>query len=98
MQTDTPLKISGQAHCARLGDQIIVADMRSGRYFGLDDVGAMVWGLIEARSTPDVIVDRVHAEYDVSRDVLERDVDRLLDDLLERRLVEYATDGPAATG
>ena len=98
MRADTPLRISGKAHCARLGDQIIVADMRSGRYFGLDDVGAMVWSLIEERSTPGVIVDRVHAEYDVSRDVLERDVDRLLDDLIERRLVEYATDAPAAEG
>ncbi len=96
MQSDTPLKTSEQAHCARLGDQIIVADMRSGRYFGLDDVGAMVWGLIEERATPGVIVDRVHEEYDVSRDVLERDVDRLLDDLIERRLVEYATDTAVA--
>jgi len=96
MRTDMPLKVSGKAHCARLGDQIIVADMRSGRYFGLDDVGAMVWSLIEERATPGVIVDRVLAEYDVSRDVLERDVDRLLDDLLERRLVEYASGTAAA--
>ena len=94
MRTDTPLKVSEQAHCARLGDQIIVADMRSGRYFGLDDVGAMVWTLIEERATPNAIVDRVHAEYNVSRDVLERDVDRLLDDLLERRLVEYSAVSP----
>ena len=90
MQTETPLKVSEQAHCARLGDQVIVADMRSGRYFGLDDVGAVVWALIEERATRGAIVDRVHAEYEVSRDVLERDVDRLLDDLLKRRLVEYA--------
>ena len=95
MRSDTPLKVSEQAHCARVGDQIVVADMRSGRYFGLDDVGAMVWNLLEERATPGVIVDRVHAEYDVSREVLERDVDRLLDDLLDRRLVEYAPDSPA---
>ena len=91
MQPDTPLKVSEKAHCARLGNQIIVADMRSGRYFGLDDVGATVWTLIEERATRGAIVDRVHAEYDVSRDVLERDVDRLLEDLLQRRLVEYAS-------
>ena len=94
MRSDTPLKVSEQAHCARMGNQIIVADMRSGRYFGLDDVGAAVWALIEQRATRGAIVDRVHAEYDVSRDVLERDVDRLLDDLLQRRLVEYATAPP----
>ena len=97
MQTDMPLKVSEQAHCARLGDQVIVADMRSGRYFGLDDVGAIVWTMIEARTTRGAIVDRVHAEYEVSRDVLERDVDRLLDDLLKRRLVEYAAT-PAGGG
>ena len=96
LSSNRVLRLSKHAHHVRMDDQIIVADMRSGRYFGLDDVGAMVWSLIEERATPAVIVDRVHAEYDVSRDVLERDVDRLLDDLLERRLVEYATDTAAA--
>ena len=91
MRTDTPLKVSNQAHCARLGNQMVVADMRSGHYFGLDDVGAAVWALIEKHATRGAIMDRVHAEYDVSRDVLERDVDRLLDDLLQRQLVEYET-------
>ena len=91
MRTDTPLKVSNRAHCARLGNQMVVADMRSGHYFGLDDVGASVWALIEERATRGAIVDRVHAEYDVSREVLERDVDRLLDDLLQRQLVEYET-------
>ncbi len=95
MRLDTPLKVSEEAHCARLGEQIIVADMRSGRYFGLDDVGALVWSLLEERATPGAIVDRVHAEYDVSREVLERDVDRLLDDLVDRRLVEVAPDPSA---
>ena len=89
MRPDTPLKISEQAHYARMGNQIVVADMGSGRYFGLDDIGALVWALIGERATRGAIVDRVHAEYDVSRDVLERDVDRLLDDLVQRRLVEY---------
>ena len=92
MQKEMPLKVSDQAHCARLADQVIVADMRSGHYFGLDDVGAVVWALIEERTTRGDIVDRVQAQYEVSRDVLERDVDRLLDDLLQRRLVEYAGD------
>lgn len=93
MRTDTSLKVSSQAHCARLGNQLVVADLRSGHYFGLDDVGAVVWALIEEHATRGAIVDRVHAEYDVSRDVLERDVDRLVDDLLKRRLVEYETAG-----
>ena len=89
--TETRLKVSEQVHYARMGEQIILADLQSGRYLGLDEVGTAVWTLIEQRATRGAIVDRVHADYDVARDVLERDVDRLLDDLLQRRLVEYAT-------
>ena len=90
MRSDTPLRVSEQVHCARMGNQVILADMRSGRYLGLDEVGAVVWTLIERRATPSAIVDRVHADYEVPRDVLERDVDRLLEDLVQRRLIEYA--------
>ena len=83
------LKISDHAHAVRLDDQIIVADMRSGRYLGLDDVGARVWDLIGKGATRECIVERLADEYDVAGDVLERDVQRLLQDLLQRRLVEY---------
>ena len=92
--TDTPLKVAERVHCARMGNQTILADMRSGCYLGLDEVATAVWALIQQQATRGAIVDRVHAEYDVPRDVLERDVDRLLDDLLDRRLVEYAGAAP----
>jgi hypothetical protein len=36
-------------------------------------------------------VERLSGEYDVSGDVLERDVQRLVQNLLQRRLVEYET-------
>ena len=83
------LRISDHAHSVRMDDQVIVADMRSGRYLGLDDAGARVWDLIGKGATREDIVDRLSAEYDVAGDVLERDVQRLLQDLLKRRLVEY---------
>ena len=89
-EADTPLRVAERVHCARVGNQAVVADLRSGRYLGLDEVAAAVWALVEAHATRGAIVDRVFAEYDVPRDVLERDVGRLLDDLLRRRLVEYA--------
>lgn len=82
------LRIADHAHAVRMDDQVIVADMRSGRYLGLDDVGARVWDLIGEGATRERIVERLSAEYDVAGGVLERDVQRLLQDLLRRRLVE----------
>ena len=86
---DAPLTLSEHAHHVLMDGQIIVADMRSGPYFGLDGVGARVWELLGQRATRNGIIDRLLAEYEVPRDVLERDVESLLQDLLDRRLLEH---------
>ena len=92
-RTGAALRISDDVHFVRIDDQVIVADMRSGHYLGLDDVGARVWDLIRKGIAREAIVDCLSGEYDVPRGVLERDLQRLFQDLLKRRLVEYATPG-----
>jgi len=83
------LRLSDQAHFVRIDDQVIVADMHSGHYLGLADVGARVWDLVCEGATRDGIVERLIAEYEVSMDVVEQDVDRLLRELLDRRLIDF---------
>lgn len=87
-RADTPLRLSEHVRYVRMGDQVIVADMRSGRYLGLDDVGARIWDMIDEGATRVAIVEHVSDEYDVSVELLERDVERLIRDLLKRRLIE----------
>ena len=82
------LKLSEHAHSVRMDDQIIVADMRLGRYLGIDAVGARVWDLLGKGATRDGIMEQLSAEYDVSMDVLEHDVDRFLHELSVRRLID----------
>ena len=88
LRADTPLKLSEHAHYVRMDDQIVVADMRSGHYFGLDGIGARAWELIGEHLGCDAIVERLYSEYDVPMHVLKRDVEELLRDLLQRRLAE----------
>lgn len=88
----TRLKLSEHVRHVRMDDQVIVADLRSGRYLGLDGVGARVWDLVGEGATRGAIVECLSAEYDVSPDVLERDVGRLVEELVARRLIEP---GPA---
>lgn len=85
---EVPLRLSEHVHHVRMDDQVIVADMRSGRYLGLEGVGARVWDLVGKGATRGAIVECLSAEYEVSRDVLERDVGELLADLVARRLIE----------
>ena len=85
---EVSLRLSSHAHYVRMDDQVIVADMRSGRYLGLDAVGARVWDLVGEGVSRDGIVEQLFAEYDVSMDVLAQDVDRLLQELSARRLID----------
>lgn len=87
-RTATDLKLSEHVHHVRMDDQIIVADMRSGHYLGLDGVGARVWELLGQHIERDAILVRLCTEYDVPMEVLKRDVEALLRDLLQRRLIE----------
>ncbi len=87
-RTDTVLKLSEHVHYVRMDDQVIVADMRSGHYLGLDGVGARVWDLVGVGATRGAIIERLSAEYDVSTDVLERDIRELVEELVARRLIE----------
>ncbi len=84
---DIQLKLSEYVHHIRMDDQVILADMRSGHYLGLDGVGARVWDLVSDGATFGAVIECLSAEYEVSQDVLERDIKTLLDDLRRRGLV-----------
>ncbi|WP_158290240.1 PqqD family protein [Ramlibacter sp. WS9] len=71
----------------QVGDETVILDLASGNYFGLDPVGARIWQLITEGRTPAAVRDSLLAEYEVSPDDLERDLDRLLNELLSQGLL-----------
>lgn len=81
-------QLSSDAMCKRLGDEIVILDLASGTYFGLNDVGGRVWELIgnEICETS-AICAALAEEYDVGQNELEADVTALLADLVARKLI-----------
>ena len=67
--------------------QAVILDLESGTYFGLDPVGARMWQLIEAGKSLAGLCDQMNEEYEVSRDVLERDARALIGELADMKLV-----------
>lgn len=71
-----------------LDGEAVLLDTEGGAYFGLNVVGTRAWELIgEAGTTRGALVDALLAEFDVTSDVLERDVDELLAGLEQRKLI-----------
>lgn len=70
------------------GDEVVILGTEDSVYYGLAQVGAKVWTLIQTPTTVRQIVDAVVAHYDVAFARAERDVQALLSDLASRGLVQ----------
>jgi Coenzyme PQQ synthesis protein D (PqqD) len=79
--------VSPQVVAREVGNETVILDLVSGNYFGLDPVGARMWQLMEAGTSLAAVCDALVAEYDVSREALQRDVLALARDLVEKKLV-----------
>lgn len=89
------LRISGDVVFRELEGEMVLLNLRTGVYFGLDPVGTAIWRLLEARRTVGEIVEALVAEYDVGEAAAEEDVRRFVAALGENALAEP---DDAATG
>lgn len=70
-----------------LGDEVIVLDLESGVYYGLNPVAACVWNRLSTPSSLAGLVAAVKDEFDTEGEDVEGGVRRLLDTLCGHGLV-----------
>jgi hypothetical protein len=78
-----------------LGGEVAILNLKAGMYYGLDDVGARVWALIQRPKEVSEIQAIILNEYDVDPDRCERDITSLLQNLIGEGLVEVVDEAPA---
>jgi len=71
-----------------LGDDAVILDLKAGLYFSLDNVGALVWQLVQQPKSVRELREAILETFDVEPQVCERDLLALLHDLAGRNLVE----------
>ena len=82
------LKVRTNALAERLGDEIAILDPDSGLYFGLNEVGARVWELLQEPRSVRAVTDELLKEYEVARDRCQASVLNLAGSLLNAKLIE----------
>ncbi len=70
-----------------LSGEAALLNLESGVYYGLDAVGTRIWRLVADRQPLPQVCAALLDEYDVSADVLERDVRALVSDLCAKGLL-----------
>ena len=73
---------------ADIAGEIVVMDVERGKYFGLDDIGSDIWRRLEKPMSVAALCEALSADYDADVDTIRADVIALLQNLMERELVE----------
>src|SRR4051794_31950128 len=79
--------VKDQMSCDLAGE-VVVLNLVSGLYYGLDSVGARIWGLIQEPTIVRDVRDALLREYEVEPGRCEEDLVTLLRDLTTAGLVE----------
>ena len=87
------LVIGNQVLFRQLEDEAVLLDLKSGKYFGLNDVGARAWQLILEHGSLSRVLQRLQEEYDIEAEVVERDLLALAGQLVSRKLADVKPNG-----
>jgi hypothetical protein len=74
---------------AEIDKQIVMMDIESGRYLGLDDIGSVIWQRLETPRTFGELIDGLVADYDADRSMIADDVRKLLLDMAAHDVVAF---------
>jgi hypothetical protein len=83
-------QIQPQVIARQVGDETVMLDLANGMYFSLDAIGARIWQLLGEGRTLAEICAAITVEYEVARDVIERDVLNLVEELAAHGLLAPA--------
>ncbi len=78
-----------------LAGEAVILDVKSGAYYGLNEVGASIWNLIQEPKTVSEIRDAIVAEYEIEPEVCDRDLKELLKQLADKGLIEVRNETAA---
>jgi len=68
--------------------EMVLLDMNSENYFGLDAVGTDIWQAMQEKESLQEVLEILLEQYDVEEDVLKKDLLNFVDKLQESGLVE----------
>ena len=73
-----------------LDGESVLLNLQTECYFGLDAIGTRMWTLLVASESIEAACEALVAEYDVAPERLHSDVQALIQQLLDQRLIEVS--------
>ena len=81
MNLNQNIILSPEVISQEVSGETVLLDLESENYFGLDEVGTRIWQLMKETNDLQAIYQTLLAEYDVSEERLQQDLDTLLGEI-----------------
>lgn len=83
---------SKQVVQSKIDDEVVMMDIESGFYFGLNSVASIIWELLKDGKTVDELADYLITEYDVNREQCLEETDILIKKMLDLKVIRCLED------
>lgn len=87
LNMDSKIQLEPDLLYSKIGDEIVLLTIESGKYFKVDAVGSRVWELIKEPILIKILCQQLIEEYDISLKECLTDVISFLKKLLEDKLI-----------
>ncbi len=88
MNLDIKINIPQSLFVQEVDGEMVLLDMNSENYFGLDEVGTAIWQAMQEKETLKEVFEVLLEQYEVEPEVLEKDLLSFVEKLVESGLVE----------
>ena len=86
--TDSYIKRNKEVFASEIDEEVVMMNVDTGRYYGMDTVGSRIWELIAEEIQVKDVIEKLMEEYDVSEEQCKSDVIEFLSELYENKLVQ----------
>ena len=71
-----------------IGEEAVILNLKNELYLGLDPVGTRIWLVLHSAPSIQAAYELLLAEFEVEPERLRRDLDKLLEQMLEQGLIQ----------
>ena len=73
--------------CEELDGEMVILNMQSGLYFGIDEIGSRIWKMLEEKIPPVTMIKLLLDEYEIEADLCRQQVMAFIMELEKNNLI-----------
>jgi hypothetical protein len=73
--------------CQEFDGEMVILEMQSGQYFGIDVIGSRIWQMLESKVAPVLMIEKLQEEFEVEPELCRHQVVTFLDELERNKLI-----------